>query len=176
MGVVDLDARCSRHFTWRSLIAAGGTYERLAQAGAAPVPPAAAESWRMLSGLARAILDPVVDKFGPVEITYGFAAQELTRHIKKNIAPSLDQHAACEVNRRGRPICGRGGAAVDFRAPHVSSLEVASWLTATLPVDRLYFYGEQRPVHVSWHPEPARSFWRMVTNNQGHLMPRRLLG
>lgn len=169
-----LDQPCSRHFTWRALIGCGSTYERLSQQGIPIAPPAEAESWRMLRGLASAVLDPLVDKFGAIHITYGFAAQTLTRHINKSIAPKLDQHAACEVDRRGKPICARAGAAVDLQVPHRSSLDVVAWLTAGLPVDRLYYYGENRPIHVSWHPAPASSFWVMVTGPAGHLVPRRL--
>ena len=60
------------------------------------------------------ILDPVIEYFGSIRLTYGFASVELNRHIARGIAPKLDQHAACEHGARGILICDRGGAACDF--------------------------------------------------------------
>jgi hypothetical protein len=33
--------------------------------------------------------------------------------------------------------------------------EVARWIMANLPFDRLYYYGPNKPVHVSYSERPA---------------------
>ena len=94
-----------------------------------------------------------MDYFGGIRLTFGFCSRELAARIAGRIAPALDQHAACELNARGKPICPRLGAAVDFLVPDESMLEVARWIAANTPFDRLYYYGDRKPVHVSASPE-----------------------
>lgn len=99
--------------------------------------------------LATEILDPVIEYFGAIRLTYGFSSAELTRNIQRGIAPRLDQHAACERGPQGAFVCERGGAACDFLVEDEDMREVAEWITANPPFDRLYFYGPDRPIHVS---------------------------
>ena len=167
-----LDSRCSVEFTWRQLIEAGDTFKRLAPAPLAQL-PAARESWANLASLAQ-LLDQVVAKFGRIEVTYGFAPPALTKFITHGIAPRLDQHAAAEVSAPGKLVCPRGGAAVDFIVAGRPMDEVVRWIIGNLSVDRLYFYGPSRPVHMSWHPRPARSFYFMKQGPSGRLIPKPL--
>jgi len=166
----------SRHFSLDDLCHAGETWRRLAdlaQARGEGMPvnlPLQPESLASLAGLAIGILDRVVDRFGAIEITYGFASPSLTRHVDGRIRPKLDQHAASEVGKRG-PVCDRRGAAVDFRVPGLSSRELARFVVADLPWDRLYFYGDDRPIHVSWHPVPAHVYVEMRRGPSGRLVP-----
>ena len=60
------------------------------------------------------ILDPVIDYFGMIRLTYGFCSPELAKEIPSRIDPKRDQHAAHELNRLRNPVCSRLGAAVDF--------------------------------------------------------------
>ena len=169
----DLDARCSRHLTWRQLLECGETWQRLASEGRAvhnlPQEP---ETWAGLLALATHLLDPLQDALGPIQLTYAFAGPALTRHIHGRIAPSLDQHAGSERRRSGQPICPRLGQAVDLQVAGRTADEVAEYIIANLPFDRLYFYGPDRPLHVSYGPQHSRSAWRMVALADGRLMPR----
>ena len=88
-----------------------------------------------------------------IEFTFGFCSRELAGRITGRIAPTLDQHGACELNARGKPICPRLGVAADFLVPDESMLEVAQWIVANTPFDRLYYYGDRQPVHISVGPE-----------------------
>jgi hypothetical protein len=106
----DLDDPCGRFLTFRQLIECG---EIQAGTGLANL-PRQIESWNALQGLAEQVLDPVIDWFGMIRLTYGFCSPELAWEIPARIDPKLDQHAAHERNRRGQPICERWGAAVDF--------------------------------------------------------------
>ena len=119
------------------------------------------------------MLDPVVEYFGGIELTYGFAGQQLTRLISGRIAPAIDQHAASEVNAAGKAICGRGGAAIDFLVQFEDMREVASWVVANCVFDRMYFYGKERPLHVSVGPHLTREVYEMVDKG-GRRIPRRL--
>jgi hypothetical protein len=103
------------------------------------------------------VLEPVVKQFGSLTLTYGLCSNDLLLQIKKKsspgIAPQLDQHAGYEVNSRGNRICKRDGFACDFYVVGIDSLTVAQWIVENLPFDRLYFYGKDRPLHVSIAPE-----------------------
>jgi DNA phosphorothioation-associated putative methyltransferase len=167
--IPDLDARCGENFTFRSLIECGETWERLRPDNQ----PKNSATYNALFDLATQILDPVIDYFGMVELTYGFASPALTKHISGRIAPKLDQHAACEVGRTGTAICPRLGAAVDFIVKDEDMLEVAEWVAANTPFDRLYFYGDDRPIHVSHGPDNKREFIEMVRGPSGKLIPKR---
>jgi hypothetical protein len=69
-------------------------------------------------------------------------------------------------------VCNRGGAAWDFLVEDEDMRDVAEWIIANLPLDRLYFYGPDRPIHVSYAPEPARLSYQMVSTLGGRSMPR----
>lgn len=168
-----LDDFASHYFTWRQLFEVGETWTALQLAGSAPPNlPVESESWADYQALAQQILDPLYEGFGPLQITYGFASLELTRHIPGRIAPALDQHAASE-RRSGKRICARRGAAVDVMVPGLSSDELLFAL-ALLPCDRVYFYGPDRPIHISWSTEPTRSLVAMRRGPSGRLIPKQL--
>ena len=173
---MNLDDRCGEHFRYRDLLECGDTWRRLAAASSPDAPPLnvpqAAETFAALRALCAAVLDPVVRRFGPIELTYGFASPSLTRHVEGRIAPTLDQHAACEVNAAGRPVCARLGAAADFVVPGVDSREVAAWVAKETAFDRLYFYGLDRPIHVSSGPEASRSIVHLRRGPSGRRVPR----
>ncbi len=126
--------------------------------------------------LCASVLDPLVERFGPVELTYGFASSALTRHVAGRIHPPLDQHAGHEVGRSGKPICARLGLAVDLRVPGVDTRAVAGWIAAHTPFDRLYFYGPERPLHVSAAPRPTGQVVEMRRGPSGRLVPRVVSG
>jgi DNA phosphorothioation-associated putative methyltransferase len=166
--IPDLGARCSRFFTFRDLIEVGDTWTRTQLSNA----PISAETFNALADLARLALDPLVEYFGKIDLTYGFCSGALGRQIKRGIDPSLDQHASYECNSRGRRICNRGGAAVDFIVKDEDMMEVAKWIAANISFDRLYYYGSSRPIHVSVGPEARREIVEIVEIN-GRRMPRK---
>jgi hypothetical protein len=45
-------------------------------------------------------------------------------------------------------------------------------LSTTRPFDRLYFYGEDRPIHISYGPNQDRQVVRMTLGKSGRLVPR----
>ncbi|MCX7113346.1 MAG: DNA phosphorothioation-associated putative methyltransferase [Proteobacteria bacterium] len=165
--IPDPDRACSQYFTYRQLIECGETQAKTGL----PNLPKQPDSYTALRDLAVNILDPVIEYFGMVKLTYGFSSPALARHIKGRIAPKLDQHAACELNRKGEPVCPRLGAAVDFIVEDEDMEEVARWIIANLPYDRLYFYGKDRPIHVSYSEQPAKEAWEMREVN-GRRVPR----
>lgn len=169
--IPDLDQLCGENFTFRSFIECGETQQRLGLRNL-PLNPA---TYTALYHLATQILDPIVEYFGDICLTYGVCSAELAKHITKRVAPKLDQHAAHEVNRTGMPICERGGAACDFIVDDEDMKVVADWIIANTPFDRLYFYGSDRPIHVSYAPAGKRQAVQMTATKAGHLVPRRYL-
>ena len=163
-----LTDRCSEHFAYRDLIECGETW---AENDVDNI-PRDVETYNALQLLATTILDPIVNQFGSVEITYGFAGPKLTRLIRSRIAPELDQHASFETNDKGQQVCVRGGAACDLLVKGESSVHVASWIVRNLGFDRLYFYGEQAPIHVSVSEKPTRKCTFMARTSGGRTMPR----
>ena len=152
---MNLDEPCSQHFTYRQLIECGDTFTETDTINL----PRQEASWQALSELAVHILDPVLTRYGELQLTYGFCSPELAKarnryakslNLLPAIYPSSDQHGSYEVNGKGERICQRGGAACDFYVPKVSSLNVALWVANQLPFDRMYFYGADRPLHVSY--------------------------
>jgi DNA phosphorothioation-associated putative methyltransferase len=164
----DLDEPCGRFFTYRQLIACGETQ---AATGLANL-PTRPESYTALHDLADAVLDPVIDYFGMIRLSYGFCSAALAKRIPGRIDPQRDQHAAHELNRLGKPICPRLGAAVDFRVEDESMLEVAQWVAANTPFDRLYYYGDDQPLHVSHGPGHNRQVVLMLAGKSGRLVPK----
>jgi hypothetical protein len=166
-----LDAKCGAHFTYRSFIECGETMKRTETLNV-PVRP---ETFNALSLLARELVDPIIEYFGPIRLTYGFCSPQLAKRIDGRIAPELDQHASCEVSTAGRLICPRQGAACDFMVDDEDMREVAEWIIGNLPFDRLYFYGKDRPIHVSVGPENARAAFEMIQREGSRrVVPRRL--
>mgnify|MGYP000869515274 CR=1 FL=1 len=171
--IPDLDAPCGANFRFRDFIECGETWQRRAGIDNRPK---RAESYNALHALAINLLDPVIDYFGMIRLTYGFASPALTRQIPARIAPVLDQHAACEVNRLGKPICPRRGAAVDFLVEDEDMLDVARWIASHLAFDRMYVYGPDRPLHLSHGPDARRQVTVMLPGPSGNqrLYPRTL--
>ena len=171
---MDLDELCGEHFSYRQLIECGETWRSLTAAGGAPFDnlPRVEATFAAMRTLCAAVLDPVTVHFGRLELTYAFASAALTRRIPGRIHPPADQHAGHEVNRRGKPICPRLGLAVDFLVPTADSREVARWIVTKTAFDRLYFYGSQRPLHVSVGPDHARQIVFMRSGPSGRLIPK----
>ena len=163
-----LDGPCGKYLTFRDLIQAGETWRR----SHIPTLPTQPGTVAALSRLAEDLLDPVIERFGPLEVTYGFASAALTRHIHGRIDPSRDQHSGHELRPDGKPICSRLGQAVDFRVRDLSSGRIAAWVVANLPFDRLYFYGADRPLHVSIGPDESRTVVTMLSGSSGRRVPR----
>jgi hypothetical protein len=124
------------------------------------------------------VLDPVHDEFGCIEITYAFASRGLDKlvHEQPNAQTSRrhDQHAGCELNKNGKPFCPRLGLGVDFRVPGVDSCMVARWVAMKTAFDRLYFYGTDRPFHVSVGPDNMKQLTLMQKVKTGFTVPRRI--
>ena len=135
------------------------------------------KSTSAINSLCSQILQPIQHEFGNVTITYGFTSHPLLLQIKKHapqhIAPNIDQHASYEVNTKGNIVCNRGGAACDI---YVDGFEdnmyhVAKWINEKLPFDRMYLYGKNRPIHISFGPAQNRFIQMMKTNKVGKRFP-----
>ena len=162
-----LNEYCSRYYRFRDLFHCGETWHKAKYDNL----PMQTQSWEAYQKLAKEILDPITDHFGSVELTFGFCGQQLRSLISKNtsprIAPTLDQHAAYELNSKGKPICPRLGAAMDLRVNNTSSQAVAIWVASHLPFDRLYYYGDDNPIHISIGPENSSQIvWLNTINNR----------
>lgn len=166
--VPSLDSPCGVNFSYRDFVECGETQLRLG----CPNIPKNPETYNALLGLATKVLDPLIEYFGAIKLTYGFCSHDLSKHIKERIAPGLDQHAGEEHKDTGALICNRGGAACDFLVEYEDMREVADWAVKNLPFDRLYFYGSDRPVHISWSSEPAFLAYEMRPTQSGRRIPR----
>ena len=165
--IPDLDEPCGCYLTYRQLIECGETQQRTGLLNLPEEP----ETYTALYELATNILDPVIEYFGAIKLTFGFCSPELAKSITGKIAPKLDQHAAHEKNKRGRLICERLGAAVDFLVEDENMLEVADWIVANAQFDRLYYYGPSRPIHVSFGPETKGQFVELTISKNGRVIP-----
>lgn len=164
-----LNTPCGKYFTFQDFIECGETQRNLCT----PNQPQQAETFNALRDLATYVIDPIVELFGMVELTFGLCSSALGAKIPGRIAPKLDQHASFEVNRLGNRICERDGAAVDFILENENMFEVSQWILRNLDFDRLYFYGPDRPIHVSYSLAPCRQVTVMKESERtGRRMPR----
>ena len=128
--------------------------------------------------LERLVIDlllPLQRKYAGVKITYGFTSASLKRYIanhsKAGTAPDIDQHAASELNNAGKPICERNGAACDILVDGVSAKEVLRFIVKHLSFDRIYYYGANRPLHISSNSKPEKHLQIMKQSSAGRRYP-----
>lgn len=143
------------------------------------------ESERSLSNLQTSILTPVIHRFGAenFKLTYGFCSKDLLKFFNREKAKStvlgvspksnfsrpcicvkVDQHMAHELNSKGNYYCKNLGAACDFLIVGVDTTKVIGFLRS-LDFDSIYYYGKDKPVHVSWSQTPRRKVWEFTTQN-----------
>lgn len=166
--IPDLDASCGRYLTYRQLIECGETQSNTGL----PNLPKEPDTYTALYDLAVNVLDPVIDYFGMIKITYGFCSLELGKHIKKGVAPILDQHSAHERKGNGKFVCERLGAACDFLIEDEDMKEVATWIYDNTGVDRIYYYGPDLPIHVSYSGKTKSTLVHLVMSSKGKQIPR----
>ena len=156
-----IDDKCGAHLRYRDLIECGPTWHRTRVANI----PQQLETYAAMASLCICVLDPIIDQFGRIVITFGFVSAALDKEIRANPPANTtrqgDQHAGCERNRNGKLYCERRGQGVDLRVSEVGSLKVARWVVQNTSFDRLYFYGDERPFHVSHGPEQTRMSWHL---------------
>jgi hypothetical protein len=163
-----------RYLTFKEFCTCTNTYQSHAEQ-IDPYPKNIEESLPAIESLCQHVIDLVIDEFGRerFQLTYGFCSTDLKRWLAKKdpvtglkngrVSPNLDQHMAHEVNRNGQYYCSRLGAACDFRILDLSSEDLVEWiLTQHLPFDSLYYYGPDRPVHVSYGPQQKRDIWTFI--------------
>lgn len=165
---ISLDELCGRYLTFRDLIECGQTQTQLELVNTPQMP----ETYSALRLLAREVLDPVIDHFGHIRLSFGFCSKELANRIPGGTAPRVDQHAGHELNTRSEPICRRLGAAADFSVSNESMITVAAWIAVNTRFDRMYIYGDDRPLHVSVGPDNKRQVVDIHTLNDGRRIPR----
>jgi len=174
MTTLNLSEKCSKHFIYADLILCGETQEKTQLANL----PKQSLTIEAIQELAVTILDPVVEHFGEIKLTYGFCSSELLKVIKRkpipNIAPQLDQHSGYELNSRNNPICKRTGFSCDFYSDHTDSLTIAKWIVRNLTFDRLYFYGSDRSIHISVAPEMHKAITLLIKYTNRRTIPRNI--
>ena len=164
-----LEDSCSQHFKFVDLIVCGETVIR----NNIDNKPLQLDSYDALSDLAVNILDPITANFLRPTITYGFASANLIKLKPKPTTPSIDQHCAYELNTRGKLINKRGGAAVDIRVDGLDALSCAKWIRSNLTFDRLYFYGKDSSLHISYNQHNSGLAYQLLRNPQtGRLYPK----
>lgn len=114
------------------------------------------------------ILDPIIEHYGQHRfiLTYGFCSIDLKKFLEKGrnqTCAKVDQHCSHELNLQGFLICQHGGAAADLRIEGVGSSRLIREIKNSLPIDSCYFYGDNRPIHVSYGASHRRAFWNMET-------------
>ena len=137
------------------------------------------ETITALKALNQFIIDPIIDYFSRdrFQLTYGFCSSDLKRYLNQKdpetgikhgrIDPSRDQHMAHEINRNNRYYCQRLGAACDFLILDLDSNKLVDWiLEQKLPFDSLYFYGKDKPIHISYGSQQKRDIWAFTATGQ----------
>jgi len=163
---------CSENFNFEDFLSCSETFQNVLVENV----PSLEATYEFIRKLANDILEPCLSEFGNLKLTYGYCGKDLSRAIKNGnggIYPPLDQHAGMELNEVGGLICSRGGMAADFHCLPSPSLQVAKFVVGMLPFDRLYFYGNNRPIHVSVNAEPSKQIVLMKKMNT-KVVPKRM--
>ena len=161
---MNINDKCSKYFSFIDFIECSDTQKKVQVDNS----PKEQKTYDAISYLATTIMDPIFEQLGQPQITYGLCSHNLQKHIKKSVAPSLDQHAGSERNSKGNLICPREGFAVDFKIENITTDHVARYIIEHLEFDRLYFYGIDRPLHVSATSDtPKRAIVVFNTSKKG---------
>lgn len=141
--------------------------------------PKEIESVNSILMLIEAILLPIEKEFGDIDITYGFVSSELNRYIQKHSSsgtyPSIDQHAASEINKANKSICKRHGLASDFivKGCEMQMDKVMLFIVKNLNFDKIYYYGNNKPLHVSVGNNSEKHLQVMNISDNGRRIPGR---
>lgn len=172
------EVKLGKYLTLEEFCSCTQTYRKYASQ-INPFPQNLEETLPALEALNRFILEPIIEFFGidKFRLTYGFCSKDLKKYLEKKdpetglkngrVAPEIDQHMAHEVNKNGKYYCQRLGAACDFLIVGEKSDRVIDWILAQkLPFDSLYFYGSDRPIHISYGPQHKREIWTFTATGQ----------
>ncbi len=175
--MIKKDVKLGKYLTLEAFCTCTQTYQKYAD-HINPFPENEA-SLAALKALNQWIIDPVIDYFScdRFQLTYGFCSKDLRRYLEQKdpktglkngrVAPHLDQHMAHEIKKNGQYYCNRLGAACDFRIQDLDSAQLVEWiLQQKLPFDSLYFYGLDRPIHISYGPQHKRDIWTFTASGQ----------
>ena len=69
--------------------------------------------------------------------------------------------ASFELNTKGESVCKRGGAACDIFSKKTTAKELALWIMHHCDFDKIYFYGDRRPLHVSISEDMSGTIYLM---------------
>ena len=158
MELPDINEYCSKNFKYRDFIECSDTYKKTLVDNI----PKNIKTYNAIHVLANELLEKILNEFGDIKLTYGFCSLFLQKEIKKNIYPKLDQHAGYELDKKGNSICTRGGFAIDFFVNKVSTFKVCKWIVQNCSFDRLYYYGYDRPLHISYGDNNKKEIVLMV--------------
>ena len=167
-----LTGYCSENFAYSDFVECSDTFSAVDISNV----PRQTKTYFFMRKFANEILEPCLQRFGNVNITYGFCDHSLAKEIKKrtgSIYPPLDQHAGMELNKNQQLICSRGDLLLIFHCLPTSSKTLADYIVSELNFDRLYFYGNDRPVHVSVNEKPVRKIVLMKARKL-RVVPQRI--
>jgi hypothetical protein len=167
-----------KYFTLEEFCTCTNTYRKYRDL-IADTYPQNPKSIKAIRELFQEIIDDRIDYFGrdSFQLTYGFCAPKLRYFLDKKdpvtgikngrISPKHDQHTAWEINSKGKYYCERLGAACDFKIINIISSSVVQWIVDRgLPFDSLYYYGDDRPIHLSYGKEGKQSIWAFLPTGQ----------
>ena len=139
--------------------------------------PREVESIKSILMLVETVLIPISKKFGEIKITYGFVSPELNRYIQRNSSsgtyPTTDQHAASELNQANNQICNRHGLACDFIVNGYEKQvgQIMLFIVNNLDFDKIYYYGNNKPLHVSVGHKSEKHLQVMNISENGRRIP-----
>lgn len=177
-GITMKDVMLGKYLTLEEFCTCTNTYQKYASQ-INPFPENLLETLPAIQNLVKFILEPIIDYFGRTNfcLTYGFCSRDLKKYLGKKdpesglkngrVSPDIDQHMAHEMNKNGKYYCQRLGAACDFCIAGEKSDRIIDWiLLQKLPFDSLYYYGADRPIHISYSLQHKREIWTFTTSGQ----------
>lgn len=120
-----------------------------------PPPPETGPEIDGMRGLCQAILDPVVERFGPVSLTYAYVSPQLAQNL-----------------RMGGPLHsyrlkGKVGGAADVVIHGADYREAYEWVMDNCSYDRLIMFPGSEIICLGWTDKPRRHAKQWVISSSG---------
>ena len=84
--IPDIDQKCGKHFKFSDFLTCSETYKKNTCINI----PKTSETYNAIADLNTLILDPLIEYYGMIQLTYGFSSTELIKRIASSICPGTE--------------------------------------------------------------------------------------
>lgn len=163
MALVDPLTRISPHFILADLLGNHSVYAKGLPNGLDEDDPHFTTKWRNLTALCQRILEPMLENFGPMSISYGYISPEMSRRIVKYQDPDKPSHHRADLGAAAdvcvhRWVEGCQGEDVTANSPAALAGLMMKDDAQDFPLSRLITYSESPYLCVAASADEIRRY------------------